>query len=147
MSNYTITQNQTPTNDESGLIIINHVTYALYLFSFFTVGLTWLLAIIINYVKRGDSQGTWLQSHFEWQINTFWYGIVMATIATLLIIIGLPAGIAGLVTDDTMSSFSLLSLSGLLVLAGGAFWFFIICWHLYRIIRGWLHLASRRTVP
>lgn len=147
MSNYTITQNQTPTNDESGLIIINHVTYALYLFSFFTVGLTWLLAIIINYVKRGDAQGTWLQSHFEWQINTFWYGIVMATIATLLIIIGLPAGIAGLVTDDTMSSISLLSLSGLLVLAGGAFWFFIICWHLYRIIRGWLHLASRRTVP
>ncbi len=147
MSNYTITQNQTPTRDEGGLIIINHITYALYLFSFFTVGLTWLVAIIINYVRRGDAQGTWLQSHFEWQINTFWYGIVMAIIATVLIFIGLPAGFAGLASEDPMSSFSLLSLSGFLVFAGGAMWFFIVCWHLYRIIRGWLHLASKRTVP
>ncbi|GAC1374581.1 MAG: membrane protein [Aquirhabdus sp.] len=147
MSNYTITQNKTPANDESGLIIVNHVTYALYLFSFFTVGLTWLVAIIINYVKRSDANGTWLQSHFDWQINTFWYGIIMAIIATMLIIFGLPTGVAGLASEDPMSSFSLLSLSGLLVLAGAAFWFFIICWHLYRIIRGWLHLASKRTVP
>ncbi|MBC7751969.1 MAG: hypothetical protein H7Z73_09675 [Candidatus Saccharibacteria bacterium] len=147
MSNYTITQNQTPTNDEGGLMIINHITYALYLFSFFTVGLTWLVAIIINYVKRSDANGTWLQSHFDWQINTFWYGIVMAIIATVLIFIGLPTGLAGLASEDSMSSFSLLSLSGLLVLAGGLLWFFIICWHLYRIIRGWLALVSRKSLP
>lgn len=147
MSNQIINQTKDPTSDEAGLIIINHVTYALYLFSFFTVGLTWLVAIIINYVKRSDAQGTWLESHFDWQINTFWYVIIMAFIATMLILVGLPAGFAGLASDDPTSSFSLLSLSGLLVFAGGAFWFFIICWHLYRIIRGWLHLVSRRTVP
>lgn len=147
MSNYKITQNQTPTNDEGGLIIINHITYALYLFSFFTVGLTWLVAIIINYVKRSDSNGTWLQSHFDWQINTFWYGIVMAIIATVLIFMGLPAGFAALASEEPMSSFSLLSLSGLLMFTGGLFWFFIICWHLYRIIRGWLALVSRKSVP
>jgi uncharacterized membrane protein len=147
MSNYTINQTSAPSQDEGGLIIINHVTYALYLFSFFTVGLTWLLAIIINYVKRSDAQGTWLQSHFDWQINTFWYGIVMAIIATILIFAGLPTGFAALATEDPMSSFSLLSLSGLLITAGGLLWFFVICWHLYRIIRGWLALTSRRVVP
>lgn len=147
MSNYAINQSHVPSKDEGGLIVINHVTYALYLFSFFTVGLTWLVAIIINYVKRSDAQGTWLQSHFDWQINTFWYGIAMAIIATILIFIGLPAGFAGLASEDPMNSFSLLSLSGLLVLAGSLFWFFIICWHLYRIIRGWLALVSRKTLP
>jgi uncharacterized membrane protein len=139
--------NQNTSSIDNGLVFINHVTYALYLFSFFTVGLTWLLAIIINYVKRGDAQGTWLESHFEWQINTFWYGIFMAVIATVLIILGLPAGFAALTTNDVASSFSLLSLSGLLILAGGLFWFFIVCWHLYRIIRGWLALSSQKSVP
>ena len=144
---YTLNQAQTPSQDEGGLIFINHVTYALYMFSFFTVGLTWLVAIIINYVKRSDAQGTWLQSHFDWQINTFWYGIIMAIIATVLVIAGLPAGFAGFASKDPMSSFSLLSLSSFLVLAGGLFWFFIIFWHLYRIIRGWLALASRKSLP
>ena len=139
--------NQNTSSIDNGLVFINHVTYALYLFSFFTVGLTWLLAIIINYVKQGDAQGTWLESHFEWQINTFWYGIFMAVIATVLIILGLPAGFAALTTNDVASSFSLLSLSGLLILAGGLFWFFIVCWHLYRIIRGWLALSSQKSVP
>ncbi|HEY4712966.1 MAG TPA: hypothetical protein VIH30_01800, partial [Aquirhabdus sp.] len=119
MSYSNINQAPVPTSNEGELILINHLTYALYLFSFFTAGLTWLIAIIINYVKRSDAQGTWLQSHFNWQINTFWYGIIMAIIATVLIIVGLPAGVAGLAIEDPMSSFSLLSLSGLLVLAGG----------------------------
>lgn len=147
MSNYTINQSPNSSQSEDGLIIINHVTYALYLLSFFTAGLTWLVAIIINYVKRSDAQGTWLQSHFDWQINTFWYGIIMAIIATILIFAGLPTGFAALATEDPMSSFSLLSLSGLLITAGGLLWFFVICWHLYRIIRGWLALTSRRVVP
>jgi len=146
MSYSNINQAPVPTSNEGELILINHLTYALYLFSFFTAGLTWLIAIIINYVKRSDAQGTWLQSHFDWQINTFWYGIIMAIIATVLIIVGLPAGVAGLAIEDPMSSFSLLSLSGLLVLAGGLLWLFIICWHLYRIIRGWLALASRKAL-
>jgi len=147
MSNVAINQAQVPSSDDGGLIFINHVTYALYLFSFFTAGLTWLIAIIINYIKRGDAQGTWIESHFDWQINTFWLVIVMGIIATVLIILGLPTGFAALATDDPMSSSSLLSLSGLLVLAGGLLWFFAFFWHLYRIIRGWLALASRKAVP
>jgi uncharacterized membrane protein len=123
------------------------VTYALYLFSFFSAGLTWLIAIIINYVKRGDARGTWLESHFDWQINTFWYLIVMGIIATLLIFAGLPAGFAAFSVENAESSFSLLSLSGLLMLMGVLLWFFMFCWHLSRIIRGWLALASRKSVP
>ena len=147
MSNYAINQTQGSSSDDGGLVFINHVTYALYLFSFFTAGLTWLIAIIINYIKRGEAQGTWLESHFDWQINTFWYVIIMGVVATVIIFLGLPTGFAALATNDPASSFSLLSLSGLLVLAGGLFWFFIVCWHLYRIIRGWLALVSRKSVP
>jgi uncharacterized membrane protein len=88
-----------------------------------------------------------LESHFEWQIKTFWYCIFMGVIATVFIFLGLPAGFAALATNDAASSFSLLSLSGLLVLAGCLFWFFIVCWHLYRIIRGWLALSSKKSVP
>ncbi len=146
MSNANINQAPVPSSNDGGLIAINHITYALYLFSFFTAGLTWLVAIIINYVKRSDAQGTWLQSHFDWQIRTFWYGIIMAIIATFLIFLGLPAGFAGLASEDPINSYSLLSISGLLILAGGLLWFFIICWHLYRIIRGWLALASRKSL-
>ena len=147
MSNDFINRSPVSPQNEASLIFVNHLTYALYLFSFFTVGLSWLVAIIINYVKRNDAQGTWLQSHFDWQINTFWYGIIMAIIATVLILIGLPAGFAGLASQDSLNSFSLVSLSGFLILAGGLLWLFIVCWHLYRIIRGWLALVSRRSVP
>jgi uncharacterized membrane protein len=146
MSNYAINQTN-PSSNDGGLIFINHITYALYLFSFFTVGLTWLIAIIINYVKRGDAQGTWLESHFDWQINTFWYLIIMGIIATIFIFLGLPAGFAALTVDSAESSFSLFSLSGLLIFAGALLWFFLFFWHLYRIIRGWVALASNKSVP
>ena len=39
------------------------------------IGLTWIVAVIINYVKRDDVRGTWIESHFDWQIKTFWIGL------------------------------------------------------------------------
>ena len=32
--------------------------------------------MILHYVKRRDVRGTWLESHFRWQIRTFWYGLL-----------------------------------------------------------------------
>ena len=52
----------------------NHITYALALFSYFTAGLTWIIPIVMNYLKRDEARNTWLYSHFDWQIKTFWYG-------------------------------------------------------------------------
>ena len=118
------------------LITLTHVVYALHAFSAIT-GLTtaafivtafltgWpsIIAVIINYVKRSDVRGTFLDSHFSWQIRTFWWALLWALLAGLLImtVIGIPAAWVIAVT------------TGL--------------WVLYRIARGWLALLSRKPMP
>ena len=119
-----------------GLVTLTHVMYGLHAFSAIT-GLTsaalvvtaflsgWpsIIAVIINYVKRSEVHGTYLDSHFGWQIRTFWYAVLWFTVGALLIItiigwfIGLP----------------------LLILVG--------LWVLYRIGRGWITLANRKPMP
>ncbi|MBX3592373.1 MAG: hypothetical protein KF755_15870, partial [Burkholderiaceae bacterium] len=82
------------------------------------VGITAIAAIIVNYLKRDDVAGTWVASHFEWQIKTFWYGLAGAVASWLLMIvlIGFP-----------------------LLLAVGV-------WVIYRIVKGWLALADGNPV-
>jgi uncharacterized membrane protein len=71
------------------------VTYILYAVSAF-VGLTGIVAIIINYVKRDDTVGTIYESHFTWQIRTFWWSLLWAVIgfALMIVIVGVPILIA-----------------------------------------------------
>jgi uncharacterized membrane protein len=93
----------------------------------FLIGLPSIVAVIMNYVRRSQVGGTWLESHFRWQLRTFWTALVAAIIATLvfgpfaLILIGIP--------------FLLLS------------YFLIGVWVAYRIVRGWLGLKEGRTMP
>ncbi|MCB5363980.1 hypothetical protein H0484_09500 [Pusillimonas sp. CC-YST705] len=96
---------------------ITTVIYALQAASFF-VGITGLVAIIINYVKLSDVQGTWLASHFRWQIRTFWFGLLW--------------GIIG--------AFTIFLLVGYLILLANAVWI------IYRIVRGWLNLADNKPM-
>ncbi|MFA7400790.1 MAG: hypothetical protein WCZ98_09950 [Sideroxydans sp.] len=97
---------------------ITQIVYVLYALSYFT-GITAIAGIIINYIKREDAAGTWLESHFTWQIRTFWYGLLWAVIgwATLIILIGFVVLFAG------------------------------FCWMLYRIIKGWLNLNDNKPMP
>src|SRR6187397_185954 len=92
----------------------------------FIFGLPSIIAVIINYVKRGDARGTWLESHFDWQIRTFWY----AVLASILI------ACAGALL--------------VIVLVGFAIWaigFFVLgIWAIYRIAAGWIRLRDRRAV-
>lgn len=119
-----------------GLVTLTHVIYALHAFSAFaglmgtafvvTAFLTgWpsLIAVILNYVKRSDVRGTFLDSHFRWQIRTFWFALLWALLALLLAltVIGLPF------------AWVVILLAGL--------------WVLYRIVRGWLALVSERPMP
>ena len=62
------------------------IIYALYGASFI-VGITGIVAIIMNYVKRGDVAGTYLESHFTWQIRTFWISLIVAIVGLLLMIV------------------------------------------------------------
>ena len=62
------------------------VIYGLYAASFL-VGITSIVAIILNYVKRGDVAGTYLESHFTWQIRTFWISLIVAIIGMVLMLV------------------------------------------------------------
>jgi uncharacterized membrane protein len=119
-----------------GLRTLTHVLYAMHGFSAlmgmlgtafivtaFLTGWPSIIAVIINYVKRGDTRGTWLETHFSWQIRTFWFAVLWVLIAALLVVtvIGIP-------------------IAWLLAVAIGL-------WVLYRIIRGWMALASGRPMP
>ena len=124
---------------DASLVTITTVTYALHALGLaigafgtasvvgaFLFGWPSIIAVIINYVKRDDARGTWLESHFTWQIRTFWFALLWA----------LGIGAVG----------ALLAI----VLVGFAIWivgFFVLgLWAIYRIARGWMALRDRRAV-
>ena len=88
----------------------------------FVFGVPSLIAVVLNYVKRDDVRGTWLESHYRWQIRTFWFTALWLLVYGLLIITIIFIPIAWL----------------LIVVLG--------MWVAYRVIRGWLALSGRRTV-
>lgn len=120
----------------SDLITLTHVMYALHAFSAlagittaafvvtaFLTGWPSIIAVIINYVKRDSVRGTFLDSHFSWQLRTFWWALLWVVIAGVLIatFIGIVIGVP------------------LLLLVG--------LWVIYRIIRGWIALVNRKAMP
>lgn len=121
---------------DQGLVNITHLMYGLHAFSAlmgilgpafiltaFLTGWPSIIAVIINYVKRSDVRNTFLDSHFGWQIRTFWYAVLWLVVMTVLVmtVIGIPVAIA---------------------LGVG-----VGIWVLYRLIRGWMTLSSRRAMP
>ena len=104
-------------SDEKELKTLTTVVYALQAAGFF-VGLTWIVAVVINYVKRDDVRGTWLESHFTWQIRTFWWGLLWAVLGGILV----------------------------LVVVGFAVLFADAVWIIYRIVKGWLNLSENKPV-
>lgn len=130
-------------NQQRSLITYNHMTYLLYVVSYFTAGLLWIVPIVMNYAKRHDAHNSWLATHFDWQIKTFWYSIVLFLIATLIIIFavgGLGVSVIADSSNAAIGSFLLVGLGVLIII-------FTVIWHLYRIIRGWIALTDNRPVP
>ena len=125
------------------LITYNHITYFLYVVSYFTAGLLWIVPIVMNYAKRHDADGSWLATHFDWQIKTFWYSIVWFVIGVIIITFALGGfGVSMLADSGNIAIGSvLLAGFGLLIMI------FTFIWHLYRIIRGWIALTDGRPVP
>jgi uncharacterized membrane protein len=133
MASTEVTQQVLPSD---GMVKLTHVMYGLHAFSAlmgalgpvfivtaFLTGWPSIIAVIINYVKRSDVRGTWLDSHFGWQLRTFWYAVLWVVVAVLLLftLIGIPFAWA-------------------LAFAVGI-------WVLYRLIRGWIALAEARPMP
>ena len=101
-------QPQTTTQPPDSLVNVAHLVYALHTWSviagiigtativgMFLTGWPSIIAVIINYVKRPDARGTWLDTHFGWQIRTFWYTLLWVVIAVIaaFTVIGLPFAI------------------------------------------------------
>jgi len=127
---------QTAAPVTEGRVALTYVIYGLHAFSAFSgllspafvvtaflTGWPSIIAVVINYLKRGDVRGTYLESHFRWQIRTFWFAAAWVLIAVLLALtfIGIPLAIA------------IAWVAGL--------------WVLYRIVRGWLRLMDRQPMP
>ncbi|NTV94123.1 MAG: hypothetical protein HGA75_01740 [Thiobacillus sp.] len=98
------------------------VTSAAFVLTAFLSGWPSIIAVILNYLKRGDVRGTWLDSHFSWQIRTFWFALLWLAVAGSMFftLIGIPAAI--------------------LLMVGVGIWI------VYRIVRGWLALLDHRPM-
>lgn len=129
--------------EQKQLVNYNHITYALAMFSYFTAGLTWIIPIVMNYLKRDEARGTWLYSHFDWQIKTFWYTLFFGGIAIIMMVFGFGVSFFGLLAGSSMVAGS----SGMVGMVGAFLLVVVVLWHLYRMVRGWIALANARPVP
>ena len=119
MDNTVIDAGSTKSAEElASLKQVTMAVYALQALGFLTGGVTAIVAIIVNYVKREDVAGTIYQSHFDWQIRTFWWGLLWGVIGMLLIV----------------------------VVVGFAVLFVGWVWTVYRVVKGWLKLTEGKPV-
>ena len=118
-----------------GLVNVAHLVYALHALSLligvstaativgaFVFGVPSIIAVVINYVKRGEARGTFLDSHFRWQIRTFWFALLWCMIGGVLFFtfVGIPLAVG--------------------------IYFGTGVWAIYRIARGWLALRDRKPM-
>jgi uncharacterized membrane protein len=123
------------TEPAASLVNVAHLVYALHALSLligvltaativgaFVFGIPSIIAVVINYLKRADASGTYIESHFRWQIRTFWFSLLWVVVAAVLFItiLGIPLAI-------------------IVLFAAGL-------WAIYRIARGWLALRNRRPM-
>jgi uncharacterized membrane protein len=131
----------TPTaTPDPGLVTYANVMYALHalaaligitsaatIVGSFVFGVPSIVAIIMNYVRRSEVRGTFLESHFRWQRRTFWFALAWI-IAITLLSAPLALVLVGFVTF------------AIGVAVTGA-------WVVYRVVRGWLALRENRPMP
>lgn len=101
----------------SSLISLTQIVYILQAMGYLT-GISYIAAVIVNYVKIDDVKGTWLESHFQWQIRTFWYSMLWYLLGALTFFIFI----------------------------GYVLIVFTTFWVMYRIIKGWLRLYDNKPM-
>ena len=121
---------------DEGLVAWTHVIYGLHSLSVligitsaativgaFVFGVPSIVAVVLNYLKRGEAAGTYLESHFRWQIRTFWFAVLWCLIGVLMMatLIGIPVAIVVFISAGV--------------------------WVVYRVVRGWLALKDGKPLP
>jgi uncharacterized membrane protein len=84
----------------------------------FIIGLSWIAAIIVNYLKIDEVRNTWIETHFNWQIRTFWFALAGYVLGFLLMIVKI----------------------------GWVLWIAVTAWAIYRVVKGWLWLNDRKAM-
>lgn len=137
----TDTARQTTTRvPDAGLVTYTHVIYGLHASAVLTgilssssiagrflFGLPSIIAVIMNYARRAEAHGTWLETHFNWQIHTFWFALLWIGVTLL---VGAPLTLIVIGAFFVIAGFSLVGL-----------------WVAYRVARGWLALRDKHPVP
>jgi uncharacterized membrane protein len=121
----------------NSLVTWTQIVYALHAFSLLTgiigtativgaflTGWPSIIAVILNYIKRSEARGTWLESHFRWQIRTFWFGLLWISLCLIFILVTFGIGV--------LVAWIPMALVGL--------------WFVYRIVRGWVTLGDGRPM-
>ena len=127
--NTSVTEVVLSPQQESSLMTVGHISYLLH--TVVALGavlpgmqgsvLLLLVAFVLDLVKKGDAQGTWQESHFSWRIRSVvWAAILYAVTAPLWILLIAPGWLA---------------------------WALVSIWFLYRIVRGWMNLNNRKSMP
>lgn len=117
------------------LVTVSHAVYALHAVSLaigafgaatvlgsFLFGWPSIIGVVLSYIYRGDARGTWLESHFNWQIRTFWFAALWAAFVAVvsavlaIVLIGIATWVIGM--------------------------FVLGVWATVRIARGWLKLRD-----
>jgi uncharacterized membrane protein len=126
---------------QASLVTKLHIVYALHAIGLalgafgaasvvgsFLFGWPSIIAVIVSYIYRGDARGSWLESHFDWAIRTFWLALAIAVVVALI-------------------SAPLILLLGLGIATWAVGMFILGVWAIYRIARGWMRLGSREAMP
>ena len=104
------------------LSIVIGLTSAVTIVGAFVFGIPSIIAVVMNYAYRHSAHGTFLESHFRWQIRTFWFALLWIVIGGMLFVtlIGIP-------------------LAWIICIAAGI-------WVFYRVASGWLTLQDRKPM-
>jgi uncharacterized membrane protein len=104
------------------LSVLIGVTTAATIIGAFVFGVPSIIAVVINYLKREEARETFLESHFRWQIRTFWFALLWFVIGAMLLatVIGIPLALVIFFSDGL--------------------------WVIYRIARGWLALRNKKPM-
>ena len=130
---FTVLESAPMASQSDSIVGWTHFIYALHAFSLLTgiigaatvvgaflTGWPSIIAVVLNYVKRSEARGTWVDSHFRWQIRTFWFGLLWISACFAFVVLTLGIGI----------------------LIAWVPVVFVSVWFIYRIVRGWLALRA-----
>lgn len=108
------TESGAVTDKQKNLVLLVYILQALS----FVIGISCIAGVIINYIKGDEVAGTWLESHFQWQIKTFWFTLLGFFVGAILLIIGIGVLIWGATT----------------------------LWYIYRVVKGWLAYSDAKPL-